>query len=35
MLSSIKVNGEGFNQNNIKYNEKSIPQPSDFYGKSN
>ena len=22
------------NQNNIKYNEKSIPQPSDFYGKS-
>tara|TARA_B100000676_G_scaffold90017_1_gene89767 strand:- start:1528 stop:2493 length:966 start_codon:yes stop_codon:yes gene_type:complete len=34
MLSSIKVNGEGFYQNNIKYNEKSIPQPSDFYGKS-
>ena len=34
MLSSIKVNGEGFRKNNIKYSEKCNPQPNDFYGKS-
>ena len=34
MLSSIKVNGEGFRKNNIKYSEKCNPEPNDFYGKS-
>ena len=32
MLSSIKVNGEGFRKNNIKYSEKCNPEPNDFYG---
>ena len=34
MLSSIKVNGEGFSRNDKKYSENCIPKPLDFYGKS-
>ncbi len=34
MLSSIKVNGEGFKSNHIFYSEKSVEKPQDNYGLS-
>jgi len=34
MLSSVKVNGEGFLNKNLVYKEKDAPDPLDNYGKS-